>query len=88
MLYQRKVQNHANTRLTFESWKSQVTDAENPGNAQKSAKPKDEKQTQLRETRHSAEKTRPKLDVTRKDPTQFSSQKATPCASVVYLSLT
>jgi hypothetical protein len=63
MLYQRKVQKHANTRLTFESWKSQVANAENPGYAQESAKPKDEKQAQLRETRHSAEKTRAKLDV-------------------------
>jgi hypothetical protein len=53
----------ANTRFAFQSWKSQVADTENPSYRENQAKPKEQKQTQLRETRNSAEKTWPKLDV-------------------------
>jgi len=54
---------NANSRFTFESWKSPVSNTENPGAAEKSAEPEKPKQTQLRETRDSAAETGPKLDV-------------------------
>jgi hypothetical protein len=57
------VQFNANSRFTFESWKSQVSNAENPSAAKKGAKPEKPKPTQLRETRDSAAETGPKLDV-------------------------
>jgi hypothetical protein len=57
------VHTHANTRLAIQSWKSQIANTKNPGYAQKSAKPKDEKQTKLRETSNSAKKTRAKLAI-------------------------
>jgi hypothetical protein len=53
----------ANSRFIIESWKSQVSNAENPGAAKHRAKPKKPKPTQLRETRDSATETGSKLDV-------------------------
>jgi hypothetical protein len=38
---------NANSRKFIESWKSQVSNTQNPGNAKNSAKPKKPKQTQL-----------------------------------------
>ena len=55
---------NANSRFVIESRKSQVPDPENPSAAKNVAEPQKPKQTQLRETRDSAEETRPKLDVT------------------------
>jgi hypothetical protein len=60
MLYVQGALN-ANSRFTFKSWKSQVSNAENPSAAKNSAKPKKPKQTQLRETYDSATESRPKL---------------------------
>jgi hypothetical protein len=63
ILYLRQVHLSANTRCVVQSWKSQVSDTENPSYRENQAKPKEQKQTQLRETRDSAEKAWPKLDV-------------------------
>ena len=54
---------NANSRKFIESWKSPLSNAQNPGDAKNSAKPKKPKQTQLRETRDSATESGPKLDV-------------------------
>jgi hypothetical protein len=54
---------NANSRFIIESWKSPISNAENPGAAENGAKPEKPKQTQLRETRDSAAETGPKLDV-------------------------
>jgi len=54
---------YANSRKFIESRKSPLSNAENPGDAENSAKPKKSKQTQLRETRGSAAESRAKLDV-------------------------
>ena len=54
---------YANSRKLIESWKSPLSNAENPGYAQNRAKPKKPKQTQLRETHDSAAESRTKLDV-------------------------
>jgi len=54
---------NANSRKFIESWKSPLSNAENPGDAKNIAKPKKPKQTQLRETRDSAKETWAKLDV-------------------------
>ena len=62
MLYVQGALN-ANSRFTIESWKSQVSNAENPGAAQNGAEPKKPKPTQLRETCDSAAEAWPKLDV-------------------------
>ncbi len=62
MLYVQGALN-ANSRKLIESWKSPLSNAENPGDAKNSAKPKNPKQTQLRETCDSAEESRAKLDV-------------------------
>jgi len=61
----------ANSRFTFKSWKSQISNAKNPGAAKNSAKPKKPKQTKLRKTRRSAEETGPKLDVSVKQQLFF-----------------
>jgi hypothetical protein len=53
----------ANSRFTLKSWKSSLSNAQNPGAAKNKPKPEKSKQTQLRETRSSAEETGPKLDV-------------------------
>jgi hypothetical protein len=58
-----KVEYNANSRFTIKSWKSQGANTKNCGNTQNSAKPKNQKQTQLRKTRHSGKKAWPKLDV-------------------------
>jgi len=57
------VYKHANTRLTVQSWKSKIADAENPSPAKSQAQPKKPKQAKLRETRSSAEKAWAKLDL-------------------------
>jgi len=57
---------NANSRKFIESWKSPLSNAQNPGDAENSAKPKKPKQTQLRETRGSAEESWAKLDVAQK----------------------
>jgi len=62
MLYLQGALN-ANSRFIIEGWKSQVSNAENPGSAKNGAKPEKPKPTQLRETRDSATETGPKLDV-------------------------
>jgi len=46
MLYVQGALN-ANSRFTFESWKSPVSNAENPGAAENGAEPEKPKQTQL-----------------------------------------
>jgi len=61
----------ANSRFTFKSWKSQISNAKNPGATENSAKPKKPKQTQLRKTRNSTEETGPKLDVSVKQQLFF-----------------
>ena len=53
--------NYANSRFTFESWKSKVSDAKNHGTRENCSKPKNQKQTQLRKTCDSATKSRAKL---------------------------
>ena len=63
----------ANSRFTIEGWKSPLSNAENPGDAENSAKPEKPKQTQLRETRGSAEESRAKLDVSAEAELVFSS---------------
>jgi hypothetical protein len=72
MLYVQGALN-ANSRFIIQSWKSPLSNAENPGDAKNSAKPKKPKQTQLRETRDSAAETWAKLDVSAKAKTVFSS---------------
>ena len=54
---------NANSRKLIESWKSPLSNAENPGDTQNIAKPKKPKQTLLRETHDSAAESRAKLDV-------------------------
>jgi hypothetical protein len=54
---------YANTRFIIQSWKSPNANPENPAYRENQAKPKDEKQTQLRKTRASAEKARAKLAI-------------------------
>jgi hypothetical protein len=66
---------NANSRKLIESWKSPLSNAQNPGDAKNSAKPKKPKQTQLRETRDSAEESGPKLDVSAEAKLVFSSFK-------------
>jgi len=63
MLYGARCNLDANSRFTFESWKSQVSNAKNPGSAENCAQPQKPKQTQLRKTCYSAEETGPKLGV-------------------------
>jgi len=46
MLYLQGALN-ANSRFTIEGWKSQVSNAENPGTAENGAKPEKPKPTQL-----------------------------------------
>jgi hypothetical protein len=55
------VHTHANTRFIIQSWKSPNANPENPAYGKNQAEPKDQKQTQLRKTRDSAEKTWSKL---------------------------
>lgn len=64
MLYVQGALN-ANSRFIIESWKSPVSNAENPSAAENGARPEKPKPTQLRETRDSAEETRTKLDVSK-----------------------
>jgi hypothetical protein len=64
MLYLQQVHRHANSRLTVQSGKSQVSDPENPGSRKNQAQPEVPKQKKLRETRGSAEESWAKLDVT------------------------
>jgi len=54
---------YANSRFTFESWKSKVTNPKNHSYAENRSKPKKPQQTQLWKTRHSAAESRAKLDV-------------------------
>jgi hypothetical protein len=54
---------NANSRKLIKSWKSKVSNAENHGTGKNSAKPKKQKQTQLRETDYPAKESRTKLDV-------------------------
>ncbi len=72
MLYLQGALN-ANSRFIIQSGKSPISNAENPGYTKNIAKPKKPKQTQLRETRNSAEETGPKLDVSAEAKTVFSS---------------
>jgi hypothetical protein len=57
------VHTHANTWFAIQSWKSPSANPENPAYRKNQAKPKDEKQTQLRKTRDSAEKAWAKLAI-------------------------
>jgi hypothetical protein len=78
----------ANTRFIIQSWKSQVSDAENPSYKENQAKPEDSKQTQLRKTHDSATETWPKLDVNAQQTALvFFNKKTLFHASVVYLPL-
>jgi len=52
---------NANSRFTFKSWKSTLSNAQNWGTSKNSAEPKKPKQTQLWKTRYSAEETGSKL---------------------------
>jgi hypothetical protein len=63
ILYLRQVYTHANTRFAIQSWKSPNANTENPAYKKNQAKPKDQKQTQLRKTRDSAEKAWTKLAI-------------------------
>ena len=74
MLYEQGALN-ANSRFIIESWKSSLSNAENPGDTKNIAKPKKPKQTQLRETRDSAKETWAKLDVSAEAKLVFSSLK-------------
>jgi hypothetical protein len=67
------VPKHANSRFTFQGWKSQSANTENPGYPKNRAQPKNQKQTKLRETDSSAEKTWAKLDVKRNSESSRSS---------------
>ena len=86
MLYVQGALN-ANSRIFIESWKSPLSNAQNPGDAKNSAKPKKPKQTQLRKTRDSATESRPKLDVSARSKTVFQVLNIHFNVSVVYLSL-
>jgi len=55
---------NANSRFTLKSWKSQITDSENPGPRENGAQPKEQDKTQLRKKSHAPSKARAKLDVT------------------------
>jgi len=66
---------NANSRKLIESWKSKVSNAENPGDTKNRAKPKKQNPTQLRETRDSAAESRSKLDVGIKTKPVFSIHK-------------
>ena len=66
---------NANSRKFIESWKSKISNAENPGDPKNIAKPKKPKQTQLRETCDSAAESRPKLDVSARSKLVFQAYK-------------
>jgi len=54
---------HANSRKLIKSWKSPLSNAENPGSAKNSSQPKEQNKAQLRETGRPAAESRAKLDV-------------------------
>jgi len=78
LLYEQGALN-ANPRKFIESWESEVSNAENPGDAKNIAKPKKPKQTQLRKTHDSATESRPKLDVSGRSKPFLQALKVLQC---------
>ena len=77
MLYLQQVQNHANSRFTFESGKSQVSNPEDSGNPENFAQPENKNETKLREASAHAKKSSAKLDVNSLRKNQLTFSQAT-----------